>query len=43
MCDDHAPSAGEYEVDFVDDYGQIHVKESGLALIPGIDEFEVIE
>ena len=31
MCDDHAPETGsEYEVDLVDDYGQIHVK--GLSL-----------
>ena len=27
---------------FVDDIGQIHVEESGLALIPGVDTFEVI-
>ena len=44
MHDDHAPEAGsEYEVDLVDDCGQIHVKGLGLALIPGVDEFEVIE
>ena len=29
-------------VSFVDDKGQIHVEESGLALIPGVDPFEVI-
>ena len=29
-------------VRFVDDIGQIHVEESGLALIPGVDTFEVI-
>ena len=29
-------------VSFVDDIGQIHVEESGLALIPGVDTFEVI-
>ena len=29
-------------VSFVDDLGQIHVEESGLALIPGVDTFEVI-
>ena len=29
-------------VSFVDDKGQIHVEESGLALIPGVDTFEVI-
>ena len=27
---------------FVDDIGQIHVEESGLALIPGVDTYEVI-
>ena len=26
-------------VKFVDDLGQIHLEESGLALIPGIDEY----
>ena len=26
-------------VNFIDGIGQIHVKESGLALIPGLDEF----
>lgn len=26
-------------VKFIDGIGQIHVKESGLALIPGLDEF----
>lgn len=29
-------------VKFVDDLGQIHLEESGLALIPGVDEFERI-
>ena len=29
-------------VSFLDDKGQIHVEESGLALIPGVDTFEVI-
>lgn len=29
-------------VSFVDDIGQIHVEESGLALIPGVDTYEVI-
>lgn len=27
-------------VKFMDDLGQIHLVESGLALIPGVDEFE---
>ena len=29
-------------VRLIDDRGQIHLKESGLALIPGLDDFEVI-
>lgn len=29
-------------VSFVDDIGQIHVEESGLALIPGFDTYDVI-
>ena len=29
-------------VKFIDDFGQIHLEESGLALIPGIDEFELL-
>lgn len=28
--------------DFTDDSGQIFCKETGLALIPGVDEFEVL-
>lgn len=27
-------------VNFVDDLGQIHLEESRLALIPGVDEYE---
>ena len=27
-------------VDYIDGVGQIHLKESGLALIPGLDEYE---
>ena len=27
-------------VKFIDDMGQIHLEESGLALIPGVDEYE---
>ena len=30
-------------VKFIDDLGQIHLEESGLALIPWIDEFELLE
>ena len=29
-------------VSFIDDIGQIHLEESGLALIPGIDEYELM-
>ena len=29
-------------VSFIDDAGQIHLVESGLALIPGVDEYEKI-
>lgn len=29
-------------VEFVDGIGQIHLEESGLALIPGIDEYELM-
>ena len=29
-------------VSFIDDAGQIHLEESGLALIPGVDEYEVM-
>lgn len=29
-------------VKFIDDIGQIHLEESGLALIPGVDEYEVL-
>ena len=29
-------------VSFIDDIGQIHLEESGLALIPGVDTFEAL-
>lgn len=29
-------------VDFIDDAGQIHLEESGLALIPSVDEYELL-
>ena len=32
----------EVIVKLIDDRGQIHLEESGLALIPGLDDFEVI-
>ena len=30
-------------VKFIDGIGQIHLEESGLALIPGLDEYELID
>lgn len=30
-------------VKLIDDRGQIHLEESGLALIPGLDDYEVIK
>ena len=43
MLDDHAPEPGTTdEVSFVDDIGQIHLRKCSLALIHGIDEFEII-
>lgn len=32
-----------YMVQLVDDAGQIHLYGSGLAVIPGVDEFEIVE
>ena len=29
-------------VDFIDDAGQIHLEGSGLALIPGVDKYELL-
>ena len=29
-----------FTVKFIDGIGQIHLEESGLALIPGVDEYE---
>ena len=43
MLDDHAPEPGTTdEVSFVDGIGQIHLKGVSLALIKGVDEFEII-
>ena len=38
-----AMSGRVVRVKFIDGIGQIHVEESGLALIPGVDQYEVIE
>lgn len=32
-----------YTVDYLDDAGQIHLQESGLAVIPDVDRYVVIE
>ena len=32
----------EFTVRMVDSAGQIHLEETGLALIPGVDEYEVV-
>ena len=32
-----------YTVDFIDDAGQIHLQESGLAIIPKVDKYVVIK
>ena len=33
----------EFTVRFIDSLGQIHLQETGLALIPGVDEYVVVE
>lgn len=38
----HAMSGRVVTVDFIDGIGQIHLEESGLALIPGLDEYELL-
>lgn len=30
-------------IDHIDDLGQLHLKGYGLAVIPGVDEFEMVE
>ena len=30
-------------IDYIDDAGQVHLKGYGLALIPGLDEFVIID
>ena len=32
-----------FTVRFIDSAGQIHLEETGIALIPGVDEFEVVK
>ena len=31
-----------FTVRFIDSAGQIHLEETGIALIPGVDEYEVL-
>jgi hypothetical protein len=32
-----------FTVRYIDSAGQIHLEETGLALIPGIDEYEIVK
>ena len=32
-----------FTVRFIDSAGQIHLQETGLALIPGVDEYELVK
>ena len=32
-----------FTVHFIDSAGQIHLEETGIALIPGVDEFEIVK
>ena len=32
-----------FTVRFIDSAGQIHLVETGLALIPGVDEYEIVK
>ena len=32
-----------FTVRFIDSAGQIHLEETGIALIPGVDEYEIAE
>ena len=32
-----------FTVRFIDSAGQIHLEETGIALIPGVDQFEVVK
>lgn len=43
MADDYGPEDGVVDIiDSVDDIGQIHLRDTSLALISGVDEFEII-
>ena len=32
-----------FTVRFIDSAGQMHLEETGLALIPGVDEYEIVK
>ena len=32
-----------FTVRFIDSAGQIHLEETGIALIPGVDDFEIVK
>ena len=32
-----------FTVSYVDSTGQIHLEETGIALIPGVDEYEIVK
>ena len=32
-----------FTVRFIDSAGQIHLEKTGLALIPGVDEYEIVK
>ena len=32
-----------FTVRFIDSAGQIHLEETGIALIPGVDEYEIVK
>ena len=32
-----------FTVRFIDSAGQIHLEETGLVLIPGVDEYEIVK
>lgn len=38
----HRMNGKEFVVDFIDDIGQIHLVGYGLAVIPGVDDFIMI-
>ena len=41
-CQASAMNGKVVTVKFIDGIGQIHLEESGLALIPGVDDYEML-